>query len=132
MAATVQPEHRPDLSEWVPVGGAMNTTEPDEREIVEYDTAKDKSKAYCSLGPSCTICNPAAVSTRIFNDQKLNRQKSQEYLSSWDYLDRTIPVEEFEEAGLVLLPPRVFGFILRSRKWGKIKILWMTSRSNSG
>ena len=127
MAATVLPEHRPDLAEWVPVGGAVITTEPDEREIVEYDAVKDKTKPSCSLGPSCTICNPAVASTRIFNDQKFNRQKSQEYFSEWTYLDRTIPVEEFKEDDLVLLPPRVFGFILRSRKWGNIIIVRITS-----
>ena len=113
-AATVQPDDRPDEAEWMPAVGVVTPTEPDEREIMEAYSA---TGIKCST-PGCSICS--RIKRYFFNDQKFNRQKSKEFVSSWEYLDRDIEGKELRDDDLVLLPSRVFGFILRSRKWGKI------------
>ena len=111
MAAIVPAWQRPDDAEWMPFLGMTQPTEPDEREIIE-------PHANCFRN-DCSICNNPRGST-IFNHQKFARQQSKEYVTSEDIVNRPFGESELREHQYMLMPFRVFGFVLRSRKWGKI------------
>ncbi|KAK4697731.1 hypothetical protein P7C71_g397, partial [Lecanoromycetidae sp. Uapishka_2] len=125
MAATVQPEHRPDKSEWMPEAGILDLTEPDEREIME-----PKEESFKCKNKDCSICKDYAKV--FFNDQDFNRQKSKEYISPWTFLDRSREGSDLGRDELALLPPRLFGFVLRSRKWARLDIDKITKITNEG
>ena len=110
MAAIVPAWQRPDNEEWMPTLGMTQPTEPDEREILE-------PHANCFRN-DCSICNNPRGST-IFNHQKFARQQSKEYVTSEDIVNRPFSEGELREHQYMLMPFRVFGFVLRSRKWGK-------------
>ena len=110
MAAIVPAWQRPDDAEWMPTLGMTQPTEPDEREIIE-------PHANCFRN-DCSICNNPRGST-IFNHQKFARQQSKEYVTSEDIVNRPFGEGELREHQYMLMPFRVFGFVLRSRKWGK-------------
>ena len=110
MAAIVPAWQRPDNEEWMPILGMTQPTEPDEREIIE-------PHANCFRN-DCSICNNPRGST-IFNHQKLARQQSKEYVTSEGIVNRPFSEGELREHQYMLMPFRVFGFVLRSRKWGK-------------
>ena len=110
MAAIVPAWQRPDNEEWMPILGMTQPTEPDEREIIE-------PHANCFRN-DCSICNNPRGST-IFNHQKLARQQSKDYVTSEGIVNRPFSESELREHQYMLMPFRVFGFVLRSRKWGK-------------
>lgn len=110
MAAIVPSDQRPDNAQWMPVLGMTPPTEPDEREITEQHANCFRS--------DCEICNNPRGST-IFNHHDFARQQSKEYVSSEEIVNRPFGEGELREHQFMLLPFRVFGFVLRSRKWGK-------------
>ena len=110
MAAIVPAWQRPDNEEWMPILGMTQPTEPDEREVIE-------PHANCFRN-DCNICNNPRGST-IFNHQKFARQQSKGYVTSEDIVNRPFSEGELREHQYMLMPFRVFGFVLRSRKWGK-------------
>jgi hypothetical protein len=59
------------------------------------------------------------------DDYELDEMMMEEFISGNNFLNRfrddiNSTFEDLDENDLVLLPPRVFGFVLRSRKFGKI------------
>ena len=110
MAAIVPAEQRPDTAQWMPRLGMTQPTEQDEREIVEMH-------ANC-YRQDCGICNNPRTNY-IFNHQRFARQLSKEYVTSQEIVNRPFGVGEIREHHYSLLPYRVFGFVLRSRKWGE-------------
>ena len=107
MATSVQAEHRPDKSEWMPELKTFAPTEPDEREIME-------SSESCTLYEDCELCK----NKDFFNDHSMNRQRMKEHFNPWTYLDRSSEVADLHPNHPFLFPSRVWGFVLRSRKWG--------------
>ena len=110
MAAIVPPEQRPDKAQWMPRLGMTQPTEPDEREITEIH-------ANC-YRQDCGICNNPRTNY-VFNHQRFARQQSKDYITSQEIVNRPFGVAELREHHFLLLPYRVFGFVLRSRKWGE-------------
>ena len=110
MAAIVPPEQRPDTAQWMPRLGMTQPTEPDEREITEIH-------ANC-YRQDCGICNNPRTNY-VFNHQRFARQQSKDYITSQEIVNRPFGVGELREHHFLLLPYRVFGFVLRSRKWGE-------------
>ena len=110
MAAIVPAEQRPDAAQWMPRLGMTQPTEPDEREISEIH-------ADC-YRQDCGICNNPRTNY-IFNHQRFARQQSKDYITSQEIVNRPFGVGELREHHFLLLPHRVFGFVLRSRKWGE-------------
>lgn len=110
MAATVPSDQRPDKAPWMPSLGMTQPTEPDEREIIEVH-----SNCYRQ---DCGICNNPRTNY-VFNHQRFARQQSKEYVTSEEIVNRPFGESELREHQFILLPFRVFGFVLRSRKWGK-------------
>lgn len=110
MAATVPSDQRPDKAEWMPVLGMTWPTEPDEREISESHTDCEND--------DCGICHSPRTHV-IFDHQKFARQQSRAYVTSEEILNLPLGENELREHQRMLLPYRVFGFVLRSRKWGK-------------
>ena len=110
MAAIVQPNQRPDKAEWMPTEGSLQLTTPDDRELF-YEIAP----RLCT--PGCTTCLQS--SKKNFDDRKLSTQESAAFLQSLTYSDESSSgVAEIEEKNWIFLPQRIFGFVLRSRKWG--------------
>ena len=110
MAAIVPAEQRPDTAQWMPRLGMTQPTEPDEREITEIH-------ANC-YRQDCGICNNPRTNY-VFNHQRFARQQSKDYITSQEIVNRPFGVGELREHHFLLLPYRVFGFVLRSRKWGE-------------
>ena len=110
MAAIVPPEQRPDTAQWMPRLGMTQPTEPDEREITEIH-------ANC-YRQDCGICNNPRTNY-VFNHQRFARQQSKDYITNQEIVNRPFGVGELREHHFLLLPYRVFGFVLRSRKWGE-------------
>ncbi len=110
MAAIVPANQRPDNAQWMPTLGMTQPTEPDEREITEIH-------ADC-YRQDCGICNNPRTNF-VFNHQKFARQQSKEYVTSEEIVNRPFGEAELREHQYMLLPYRVFGFVLRSRKWGE-------------
>lgn len=110
MAAIVPSDQRPDRAQWMPILGMTQPTEPDEREITEAH-----SNCYRQ---DCGICNNPRTNY-VFNHQKFARQQSKEYVTSEQIVNRPFGEGELREHQYMLLPYRVFGFVLRSRKWGE-------------
>ena len=110
MAAIVPPNQRPDNAQWMPILGMTQPTEPDEREITEVH-------ADC-YRQDCGICNSPRTNF-VFNHQRFARQQSKEYVTSEEIVNRPFGEAELREHQYMLLPYRVFGFVLRSRKWGE-------------
>ena len=110
MAAIVPSDQRPDRAQWMPTLGMTQPTEPDEREITEAH-----SNCYRQ---DCGICNNPR-NNYVFNHQKFARQQSKNYVTSEEIVNRPFGEGEFRGHQYMLLPYRVFGFVLRSRKWGK-------------
>lgn len=110
MAAIVPSEQRPDSAQWMPRLGMTQPTDPDEREIVEIH-------ANC-YRQDCGICNNPRTNY-IFNHQRFARQQSKDYITSQEIVNRPFGVGELREHHFLLFPYRVFGFVLRSRKWGE-------------
>ena len=110
MAAIVPSDQRPDKAQWMPTLGMTQPTEPDEREITEIH-------ANC-YRQDCGICNNPRTNY-VFNHQRFARQQSKDYVTSEEIVNRPFGEGELREHHIMLLPYRVFGFVLRSRKWGK-------------
>lgn len=110
MAAIVPSDQRPDRAQWMPTLGMTQPTEPDEREITEAH-----SNCYRQ---DCGICNNPR-NNYVFNHQKFARQQSKDYVTNEEIVNRPFGEAELREHQYMLLPYRVFGFVLRSRKWGK-------------
>ena len=110
MAAIVPSEQRPDTAQWMPRLGMTQPTEPDEREITEIH-------ANC-YRQDCGICNNPRTNY-VFNHQRFARQQSKDYITSQEIVNRPFGVGELREHHFLLFPYRVFGFVLRSRKWGE-------------
>ena len=112
MAALVHPGQRPDESRWMPIFSLDPPTEPDEREISERALLES-----CD----CSVCRGRS-SRNFFNDQRMNRQRAKEYTNTWEYSDSSLAIEDIAPKFRLLLPPRMFGFVLRTRKWGTIGV----------
>ncbi|KAI4166136.1 MAG: hypothetical protein LQ342_000022 [Letrouitia transgressa] len=70
--------------------------------------------------PGCTEC---FKERRMFDDHRIDRQRTVEYVKSNGNLLRKIDQnEELSDDILMLLPNRVFGFVLRSRKWFALEV----------
>lgn len=117
MAAIVPSDQRPDKAQWMPILGMTQPTEPDEREITE-------AHADC-YHQDCGICNNPR-SSNVFNHQRFARQQSRDYLTKEEIVNRPFGEGELREHHIMLLPYRVFGFVLQSRKWGKHSFLRIT------
>ena len=110
MAAIVPSDQRPDKAQWMPTLGMTQPTEPDEREISE-------THADC-YRQDCGICNNPRTNY-VFNHQRFARQQSKDYVTSEEIVNRPFGEGELRDHHIMLLPYRIFGFVLRSRKWGK-------------
>ena len=110
MAAIVDSDQRPDKAQWMPALGMTKPTEPDLREL---NDAHD-----CDDIEDCGICDNRRNSA-IFNHHRFDRQRSREYVTSEEIVNRPFGESELHEHQFMLLPFRVFGFVLCSRKWGK-------------
>ena len=113
MAAIVPSDQRPDKAQWMPTLGMTQPTEPDEREISETHTD--------CFRQDCGICNNPRTNY-VFNHQRFARQQSKDYVTSEEIVNRPFGEGELREHHIMLLPYRVFGFVLRSRKWGKLSL----------
>ncbi|CAD6588462.1 MAG: hypothetical protein ASARMPREDX12_003343 [Alectoria sarmentosa] len=113
MAAIVPSDQRPDKAQWMPILGMTQPTEPDEREISEVHADCHRQE--------CGICNNPRTNY-VFNHQKFARQQSKEYVTSEEIVNRPFGEGELREHQFMLLPYRVFGFVLRSRKWARLDI----------
>lgn len=120
MAAIVPSDQRPDKAQWMPTLGMTQPTVPDEREITEIH-------ADC-FRQDCGICNNPR-SSNVFNHQRFARQQSKDYLTKEEIVNRPFGEGELREHHIMLLPYRVFGFVLRSRKWGKHSFLRITRQT---
>ena len=109
MAALVQPEYRPDAGEWMPTLGVNQACEPDAREVTDGDIRRR-----CEIS-NCFVC-PGF--NDIFDDHVFNRKAVNEYTAQLGFRGREITVQDIKPEETILLPPRIFGFILRNRKWG--------------
>lgn len=114
MAAIVPSDQRPDKAQWMPILGMTQPTQPDERELSE-------AHVDC-FRQDCSICNNPR-SSNVFNHQRFARQQSKDYLTKEEIVNRPFGEGELREHHIMLLPYRVFGFVLRSRKWGKRSFL---------
>ena len=120
MAAIVPSDQRPDKAQWMPTLGMTQPTEPDEREI-------SITHADC-YRQDCGICdNPRT--NYVFNHQRFARQQSKDYVTSEEIVNRPFGEGELREHHIMLLPYRVFGFVLRSRKWGKLSLKRINNQS---
>ncbi|CAD6592878.1 MAG: hypothetical protein ASARMPRED_006768 [Alectoria sarmentosa] len=113
MAAIVPSDQRPDKAQWMPTLGMTQPTEPDEREVSEVHADCHRQE--------CGICNNPRTNY-VFNHQKFARQQSKEYVTSEEIVNRPFGEGELREHQFMLLPYRVFGFVLRSRKWARLDI----------
>ena len=112
MAAIVPSDQRPDKADWMPTLGMKEPTEPDMKEI-EYSHINCESE-------DCGIChNPDPAKRWFFDHLEFDRRQSKAYVTSQEIGNRPFGEGELREHQLILLPYRVFGFVLRSRKWGK-------------
>lgn len=117
LAATVNRSHRPDDSDWMPKLSIDPPPEPDRNEVDEI-LPEDKQRKPCARY-GCDLCYGMDRSP-IFNDQSINKQQSKVFFEKYHLLAKeTIVDRDLGPDELLLLPNRVFGFVLRSRKWGK-------------
>ncbi|KAL8811797.1 MAG: hypothetical protein Q9223_007455, partial [Gallowayella weberi] len=65
--------------------------------------------------PGCTDCFKDRF---MFDDHRVDRQRTVEFIRANQLLLRTVSSsEELTESMMLLLPNRVYGFVLRSRRW---------------
>ena len=65
--------------------------------------------------PGCTDCFKGRF---IFDDHKIDRQRTVEFMNANKGLLRTFnDISELTDELMLLLPNRIYGFILRSRRW---------------
>ncbi|KAL8786278.1 MAG: hypothetical protein Q9213_002873 [Squamulea squamosa] len=70
--------------------------------------------------PGCTDCFKDRI---MFDDHRVDRQRTVEFIRANGSLLRTISsCEELTENMMLLLPNRVYGFVLRSRRWHFLNI----------
>lgn len=70
--------------------------------------------------PGCTECFKERF---MFDDHRIDRQRTVEFVTANESLLRTIKdIAELTDELLLLLPNRVFGFVLRSRRWYYLSI----------
>ena len=53
----------------------------------------------------------------MFDDHRVDRQRTVEFIRANGSLLRVAPNEELTESMMLLLPNRVYGFVLRTRRW---------------
>lgn len=118
-ASTIAGSSRPNGDGWVR-GLVLNAPfEADMDEVTETIPADSDGRVYCHR-IYCQVCSHSNIRSPIFNEQTLDRDNTNRFfersplLSKDDIVDKDLGPDE-----LMLLPLRLFGFVLRSRKWGK-------------
>ena len=87
-----------------PVFGLRSWIENDARKVAEM----------CGI-PGCTECFKERM---IYDDHRLDRQRTLDFIKANGSLLRPVSVDQqLTEEKLLFLPRRVYGFVLRSRKW---------------
>lgn len=77
------------------------------------DSARIVTEA-CGI-PGCTECFGQRF---MFDDHRIDRQRTVDFVKAHESLLRTIiDIEELTDELMLLLPNRVYGFVLRSRRW---------------
>ncbi len=77
------------------------------------DSARVVTEA-CGV-PGCTECFKERF---MFDDHRIDRQRTVEFVKGNESLLRTIKdIEELTDDLMLLLPNRIYGFVLRSRRW---------------
>ncbi len=69
--------------------------------------------------PGCTDCFKDRF---MFDDHRVDRQRTVEFIRANGSLLRITSSEELTESMMLLLPNRVYGFVLRSRRWHFLNI----------
>lgn len=118
MASRVPKEQRPEPHGWVPKLGIQGPAAVDEREV------KELSKATCGV-KDCKAANCGAGNiSPVLDDHDEAQRLTKEFLSSSEILsERTLRRETLKPEDYMLFPCRVFGFVLRSRRWGTFRHL---------
>ncbi|CAG8961514.1 hypothetical protein HYFRA_00013865 [Hymenoscyphus fraxineus] len=112
MASRVAKEEQPRGSIWIPRLGLQGPTKSDEREVSDGDT-------------TCTIkdCRTCKLPSPLLNDQKEDRKRSNDFALSTKLLRKEgFSAADLTMDDLLLMPNRVLGFVLRSRKWARLNI----------
>lgn len=102
-----QPEKIPDL-------GLVEPPESDNKEVEE----NYNRPCWCAKPD----CSPVMMSSRIFNDHKVDKLRTREFLDEHQLLVRfTEPVNQKQllenDEYCILFPRQIYAFVLRSRKW---------------
>jgi hypothetical protein len=107
MASRVAEPQQPKGSAWIPRLGLDSPTKTDEREI-------EPKNENCAIG-GCISCYAP-----ILNDQSDGQKRSKDFVLGTSLLNGpAIKAENLCTEDMMLLSNRIFGFILRSRKWGE-------------
>lgn len=107
MASRIAEPQQPKGSGWTPRLGLDGPTRTDEREI----ELKNES---CGI-TDCIFCKAP-----ILKDQSDDQKRSKDFvLGTWLLNGLAIKAENLCPEDMMLLSNRIFGFVLRSRKWGK-------------
>jgi hypothetical protein len=119
MASRVGEAQQPKGNGWIPKLGLEGPTKADEREITEGSSDISRPPVVCG-NPNCSICNERSIASPLLNDQVVDRKSSSAFLFNSKLLNgQVISVEDLNQDDLMLMPNRVLGFVLRSRKWGE-------------
>lgn len=103
---------------WCPDLGLKGASVVDPREVTFCDDTDHEDPLLCFY---CWFDN-------IWEDHRLEQQHASEYMEKLDIkLESLQNASDFEEDQIFLLPEKIYGFILRNRKWGKCFILDMLS-----
>ncbi|KAI4178841.1 MAG: hypothetical protein LQ346_007337 [Caloplaca aetnensis] len=78
----------------------------------------DTQTEACGI-PGCTDCFKDRF---MFDDHRVDRQRTVEFIRANGSLLRITSSEELTESMMLLLPNRVYGFVLRSRRWHFLNI----------
>jgi hypothetical protein len=116
MASRIQPEEQPRGQGWVPTLGLQGPSPVNEREVREIFAT---SSRICP-NENCTVCLGPSRLSPILNDHLKSQETTKVFLTDSLLLnEHAVKPEEMVDKDYALLPYRAFGFILRSRKWGR-------------
>jgi hypothetical protein len=92
-------------AEWEPELGLGPQLEPDPRETLEFTVPRD------SEGQGINEC--------IHKDEIIDSRRMERFIEKMrPQLGSFASIQDLKPDDFLLLPCRVFGFVLRSRKWG--------------
>ncbi|EPE24107.1 P-loop containing nucleoside triphosphate hydrolase [Glarea lozoyensis ATCC 20868] len=110
MASRVAEPQQPKGSAWIPRLGLDSPTKTDEREM-------DPKNENCVFR-DCIFCYAP-----VLNDQSDDQKRSKDFVLGTSLLKGpAIKAKDFCPEDMMLLSHRIFGFVLRSRKWARLHI----------